>query len=276
MRFSSLIFFIVALTTSCSSSLPDFTATMNQRNPTTEKSEAIGEYSLGCLHGAQTFIGNEPGILLSQTRRGRFWGHPELIDVLKKSGEFFHRKGKKIIVADLSLSRGGPTLTGHNSHQTGLDVDIWFKMLGKNEIPNLSIRETEEMGSFEKLGPDQIELVHYFTSLEKVERIFINPKMKRDICLDPKKHGLTTEQLRKLRAWFGHDDHIHVRLYCPKDSPDCVAQKPVPEGDGCNDLDWWFSEEATKDAPKYSKDSQKQNYLEKINKLPARCQFYFE
>ncbi|GAB4021786.1 MAG: hypothetical protein Fur0010_24890 [Bdellovibrio sp.] len=249
---------------------------MNQRNPTENKSEAIGEYSLGCLEGAKTFEGNEKGILISQVRRGRYWGHPELIRVLTEAGLHFDRIGKKIILGDLSLSRGGPTLTGHNSHQTGLDVDIWFEMPNKNEKRNFRTIETLDMAPIGELKKDQIDLIRYFTSRNEVERIFINPRMKKAICNHPQKHKLTTEELRKLRAWFGHDDHIHVRLFCPKDSPECISQKPVPEGDGCDQLDWWFSDEAQKDTPVYNSENQKTVYLDKIKNLPVRCEFYFK
>ena len=48
----------------------------------------------------------------------------------------------------------------------------------------------------------------------------------------------------KVRPWYGHNDHIHVRLKCPADSPNCRKQPPVPGGDGCaaKELDYWFSD----------------------------------
>ncbi|HSG66544.1 MAG TPA: penicillin-insensitive murein endopeptidase, partial [Gammaproteobacteria bacterium] len=47
--------------------------------------------------------------------------------------------------------------------------------------------------------------------------------------------------LRTLRPWFGHDDHLHVRLGCPPDSVDCVAQDLPAPGDGCgSELASWF------------------------------------
>jgi murein endopeptidase len=50
--------------------------------------------------------------------------------------------------------------------------------------------------------------------------------------------------LHRVRPWWGHDHHFHLRLACPGDSPDCVAQDPLPPGDGCNELAWWFDESA--------------------------------
>ena len=41
----------------------------------------------------------------------------------------------------------------------------------------------------------------------------------------------------------GDDAHFHVRLYCPLDSLQCSAQKPIEPGDGCDaGLDAWVEE----------------------------------
>jgi len=57
--------------------------------------------------------------------------------------------------------------------------------------------------------------------------------------------------LRKLRPWWGHDDHFHVRLRCPPGDTECQVQEPIPSGDGCGaDLAWWFTEEARKPPPR--------------------------
>jgi penicillin-insensitive murein DD-endopeptidase len=46
-----------------------------------------------------------------------------------------------------------------------------------------------------------------------------------------------------VRPWYGHADHIHVRLKCPDDSPDCRVQPAVPAGDGCDkSLKSWFAD----------------------------------
>ena len=49
--------------------------------------------------------------------------------------------------------------------------------------------------------------------------------------------------MSKVRPWYGHADHIHVRLKCPADSPNCRAQPAVPAGDGCDkSLAHWFAD----------------------------------
>jgi len=99
-----------------------------------------------------------------------------------------------------------------------------------------------------------------------VSRIFVHPIIKRDAC-----NAETGDRtwLRKLRPWFGHDDHFHVRLLCPAEAPDCVSQAPVPAGDGCKELDWWFSPEAQEDRKKGQA-----KYQAKVGKapgMPAEC-----
>lgn len=73
--------------------------------------------------------------------RRRFYGHPELIRFLEELGhEVKTTLFESLLVGDLSQPRGGPHLTGHKSHQIGLDVDIWFLNLGA-EKNLLSMRE---------------------------------------------------------------------------------------------------------------------------------------
>ncbi|MBY0416253.1 MAG: hypothetical protein K2Q18_18915, partial [Bdellovibrionales bacterium] len=62
---------LVSFITSCAHPLPDFTSRLSTRLPVDSKPEAIGEYALGCLKGAQTFTGKEKGLILSQMKRGR-------------------------------------------------------------------------------------------------------------------------------------------------------------------------------------------------------------
>ena len=48
--------------------------------------------------------------------------------------------------------------------------------------------------------------------------------------------------LHKVRPWWGHNYHFHVRIGCQPGSPDCKAQDPAGETEGCGkDLDYWFS-----------------------------------
>jgi penicillin-insensitive murein endopeptidase len=69
--------------------------------------------------------------------------------------------------------------------------------------------------------------------------VFVNAAIKKALCRDP---DSDRGWLHKMRPYWGHDYHFHVRLSCPAGSPACKPQDPVPPGgDGCGkDLDWWF------------------------------------
>jgi penicillin-insensitive murein endopeptidase len=96
-------------------------------------------------------------------------------------------------------------------------------------------------------SPQVASLIALAAEDPRVERIFVNPSVKRELCaLEPR----GTAWIAKLRPWWGHHDHFHVRLRCPRDSPECRMQPPVPEGVGCGEsLDWWFSHEARRAGP---------------------------
>ena len=92
-------------------------------------------------------------------------------------------------------------------------------------------------------GPAQVALIRYSAEREDVQRVLVNPVIKQHLCATA---GQSREWLRKVRPWWGHADHMHVRLHCPRDSPLCAAQAPPPSGDGCGAaLDWWFSAAAS-------------------------------
>ncbi len=73
-----------------------------------------------------------------------------------------------------------------------------------------------------------------------VERIFVSPLIKKELCRIERPEDQSW--MEKIRPWYGHRDHMHVRLRCPPGSPECRPQKPVPETKGCGKpLDEWFS-----------------------------------
>src|SRR5262249_47648602 len=94
-----------------------------------------------------------------------------------------------------------------------------------------------------RFGERQVRLLRLAAGDSRVDRIFVHPTIKRALCegFGGARDGDNT-WLHKIRAWYGHDEHFHVRLGCPASSPDCVTQAPVPPGDGCDaSLEWWFT-----------------------------------
>lgn len=234
--------------------------------PSAGAAEAIGGHALGCLAGARALPLEGTNYQVLRPQRNRNWGHPVLLRFVQTLAAQLRGKGVgPILVGDMAQPRGGPMAFGHGSHQTGLDVDILFRVpprrLSAAELrtPPPVTMVTPEMRTTPDWGPAQAELLRSAAAATSVDRIFVNAAIKRALCRSepPGRRAW----LRKLRPWWGHDEHLHVRLLCPPGNADCSPQPPLPPGDGCGELDWWFGPEARAPRPKPAEPPP----------LPARC-----
>ncbi|TAK48637.1 MAG: penicillin-insensitive murein endopeptidase [Xanthobacteraceae bacterium] len=210
---------------------------------------AIGFYARGCLAGATALPVNGATWQVMRLSRNRMWGHPDLIAFLEKLAAAAPQAGwRGLLVGDLSQPRGGPMLTGHASHQVGLDADIWLTPMPDRELTRA---EREEMSATIVVAADRrdvdpavwtpahLGIIRAAASDPAVERILVNAAIKKALCREATGNR---GWLRKVRPYYGHDYHFHVRIGCPAGSPSCTAQDPVPAGEGCGkELDWWFS-----------------------------------
>ncbi|WP_424941087.1 penicillin-insensitive murein endopeptidase [Aliiroseovarius sp. S253] len=231
------------------------------RKGTASRSASFGSYAKGCLAGAEQLAETGPTWQAMRLSRNRNWGHPELIDFVKDlSRKAAQQRGwKGLYVGDLSQPRGGPMLTGHRSHQIGLDADIW--MLPPKRL-NLSTSEREGISSISTRRSKGAyvnknwtrahhEIIKAAAKDKRVARIFVFPGAKVQMCKDAKGDR---RWLRKIRPWWGHHYHFHVRLSCPKGVKGCVNQAPPPAGDGCKDAERWVQDILhPKPAPKPAK-----------------------
>jgi len=219
--------------------------------PSAGPSEAIGGYAAGCVRGAVPLSEKGSRYCFAHPERKRWFGHPALIAYVERLAAAARAKRLgPLLVGDLAQARGGPAPTGHRSHQSGLDVDLGY-VAAEPLSPGSSTAKNSSPGH---VGPDVVDLAHEkLTRLwsprvrsllvlaaadPAVDRVFVHPLIKRELCRAHLEDSRTW--LPKLRPWWGHQDHFHVRLRCPADSPACDNQRPV-EGDGCGDeLDHWF------------------------------------
>ena len=216
--------------------------------------QSIGTYNAGCISGAVSVPINGKGYQVMRLSRNRVYGHPDLKHFIESLGQTAARQHLgSLLIGDLGQPRGGPTLSGHRSHQSGLDVDIWFLLSNEAASRQLTFSERENWNATSVLAgqSDAIDLrqwskanakvLEIAAQLPEVDRIFVNPSIKRELCLSHAGH----DWLRKIRPWWKHDDHFHVRLKCPKGSHYCQGQEPLPRDTGCDaELAWWFTEEA--------------------------------
>ncbi len=216
--------------------------------PSTGEPHAIGSYAKGCLAGASSLPIDGPHWQVMRLSRNRNWGTPELVSYIEDFSEAAAKVGwPGLLIGDMAQPRGGPMITGHASHQIGLDVDIWFTPMPDHTMTR-DERETKAAASLlipGKLAIDPAKwsdadarLLKQATADPRVERIFVSPAIKRQAC---ETAGSDRAWLRKLRPWTGHDDHFHVRLVCPSGMAGCTNQAPPPPGDGCGaELASWF------------------------------------
>jgi penicillin-insensitive murein endopeptidase len=230
-----------------------------QRTPKGGPPRSIGAYNAGCLQGAVALPPEGLGFEVMHLHRHRYFGHPLLVDFVRRLAE--HAQTERLpvlLVGDLAQARGGPTPSDHGSHQTGLDVDVAYTrpaQLLSQEMPaeereGLQPPTVVDLLTHRLTGawsPKVADLIALAAEDPAVERIFVNASVKRELCsLEPR----GTPWIAKIRPWWGHHDHFHVRLRCPAGSPECRMQPPVPEGDGCDaTLAWWFSHEAQPPPP---------------------------
>lgn len=210
------------------------------RGPVAGEASSLGGAAAGCLVGAVALDRHAPGLEVLRPERNRFWAHPRTVDFVHALGRRAQTAGLgPVLVGDMSQPRGGPMAFGHGSHQTGLDVDIWFR------LPHRALTEAERarpqpvsMVKANRVNPktwgaEQLRLLELAANTPDVDRVFVNPAIKAAVC---KATARTSPAwVAKLRPWWGHDEHFHVRLSCTEGDANCQSQAPVPAGDGCGD-----------------------------------------
>ncbi len=217
-----------------------------------EAPAAIGGYARGCAAGSVRLPADGPGWQAMRLSRNRHWGHPALVAFVTDLAQEVRAAGHPgLLIGDMAQPRGGPMLSGHASHQSGLDVDVWFKPMPAERL-DTAARESVSAISLLRDGTRRLhdERFRAFGALAtvraaakrpEVARIFVHPTIKRGLC---RAADADRAWLRKVRPWWGHHYHFHVRLGCPAGSPECVDQAPPPPGDGCGEeLAWWFTDE---------------------------------
>lgn len=250
------------------------------KDPAPMEPQAIGSYAKGCLAGAEALPANGPSWQTMRLFRNRFWGHPELIDFIERLAKDAKEKDgwPGLLVGDLTQPRGGPMPGGHASHQSGLDVDIWLKPMPKkiltnkerNNVSAVSMKKSNSEINPKTWTTGHAKLIRRAALDKKVARIFIHPSIKKEMCSWSKEQK-DRSWLRKLRPWYGHHYHFHVRLTCPKGNSGCKNQPAPPPGPGCGKkLAWWLSDKPYRHVPKPG-DKVAKPKIVRLADLPKKC-----
>lgn len=121
---------------------------------------------------------------------GRRWGTPSMVYGLERIGRaWVHRNpsAPRIGVGDLSLENGGD-ITGHASHEKGVDVDV--RLMPK--------------------GPDEIVVTRFWSTYSRVRTAALIRIFKDELPTT-----LTLFNDRSVPGtirWPNHDNHFHVRI----------------------------------------------------------------
>jgi len=242
------------------------------------QSAAYGGYAKGCLAGGEQLSESGPTWQAMRLSRNRNWGHPDVVKFIERLSSFAAKqKGwKGLYIGDISQPRGGPMLTGHRSHQLGLDIDIWMLppkslKLSRTERENLSSISTRRAkGAYvnENWTRAHHEILKAAAKDKSVARIFVFPGAKVQMCKDEKGDRAW---LRKIRPWWGHHYHFHVRLNCPRGANNCVAQAPPPAGDGCKAAEKWVHDILNPPPPDPNAPKPKPRREYVLADLPKQC-----
>lgn len=245
--------------------------------PAAMPARSYGFYSKGCFSGGVAIATDGPTWQAMRLSRNRRWGHPTMIALIEKLSREATADGwPGLLLGDISQPRGGPMLTGHASHQIGLDADVWFtpmpdRKLSPQERENMSavslVNEKTHRVIEKRWTAAHASLLKRAASYPEVERILVNPGIKKKLC-----DTVTGDRswLRKVRPFWGHDYHFHIRIGCQPGSTGCKPQAAMAKGDGCDQsLAWWFTEEPWR--PNQNPDAPKARDLMKMSSLPKAC-----
>ncbi len=164
-----------------------------EKLPSLGKAMAIGYYPRGCLAGGVALPVNGPTWQVMRLSRNRNWGHPSLVRFLERFAPAAAKATgwKGILVGDMAQPRGGPTPYGHRSHQTGLDVDIWFMPMPSH---TLSAEEREKTSAINLVAddwkhvnpktwtPQHMTFIKTAAEQPGVERVLVNAAIKKEMC----------------------------------------------------------------------------------------------
>ena len=210
--------------------------------PSLQRTAPLGFYAKGCLAGGVAIPVDGPAWQVIHLSRNRRWGTPEMIALIERLAREAKAKDgwNGLLVGDISQPRGGPMLTGHASHQIGLDADIWLTPMPAH---NMGYQEREVVPEASVLKKDMLHvdarkwtkaharLIVRAASYPEVERVFVHPGIKKKLC--DTLEGSDRSVLNKIRPIYGHHYHFHIRMKCPPGSAGCEDQVDPPADSGC-------------------------------------------
>jgi murein endopeptidase len=205
---------------------------------------AVGSFTDGRIEKGEVVAKDGRGYHQVYPERDTLWATGMMASLIKRTSEKIASDypGTIVMLGDIS-KRGGGSLGTHASHQSGLDADIPY--VGNEGFQSVVDGRGRIKDSF-----DYARNWHFFrlVASQKVlqdgeeitvlNRIFVNPTVKRGLCEWAKQTGLLSNSLdaeimRRIRPIEGHANHFHLRLRCSPHYPACRNQIDPDNNSGC-------------------------------------------
>jgi penicillin-insensitive murein endopeptidase len=179
------------------------------------------------------------GFARFRSQGGHYWGQPALVNGLREAARSVQSElpgGPPLIVGDLSARYGGK-VTRHYSHRSGRDVDLLWYVTTPDGRP---LRNTsfvhlgnDGMGRAPRLGYVQLDvprewlLIKSLLTSERLEVQWLySSSVVEALVLDyALAKGEDSELIWRAQTvmlqpkdGLPHDDHLHVRIACPRES----------------------------------------------------------
>ena len=237
---------------------------------------AFGGYSRGCASGNVQLPETGPTWQAMRLSRNRNWGNPQLVDFLVGLSQQATQYGwRGLYIGDMSQPMGGPMISGHASHQIGLDADIWMLPPPSLQLTPAQREKISSQSVVAKGGiaPSPLWSASHHAILRaaamdpRVARIFVDPVAKVAMCNAERGDR---RYLRKLRPIAAHDFHFHVRLACPNGG--CEDQAAPPPGDGCAEAEQWIRNRINPPKAKPADPNYRHPRSLRLSELPRTCQ----
>lgn len=207
----------------------------------------VGNTSNGVLVDAVELSKQGPGYAFYHNRDRRY-GSKELAGLIERVALKVQSQhdGATLRVGDMSGSEGGK-ITGHQSHRTGLDVDLAFfvqspagaytkeLLLAHHDSFGAAV-EGKKRGVFD-MEKNWTVIEALLTDKEvDVQWIFVSSGLKAQLLRYALRWGRDISIVYRAASVLHqpgdsaiHDDHFHVRIYCPHTNKSiaCIQRKPI-------------------------------------------------
>ena len=215
-----------------------------------QQTRILGGPGGGCIAGAAQLPAQGPGFQTIRSSKSHFWGAPTTIAALERLAVQAHAAGlPDLYMNDIGKHYGGPFPGVHATHMLGLDADVWLDVRPKQPL-SAAERDAVDVQSLvmpggREINPsvwskDHVTLLRLAAALPGVDRVLVNPAIKRQLCRDV---AGDRSWLNMIRPWWGHAAHMHIHFRCPPGQTACADQAPRPTGEGCDaSLQWWFDQ----------------------------------